>query len=409
MPDLPPASVDSPAPLDAEQPPVALHPIRRELASWGLDPAVTFLNHGSFGARPRAILDHQATLRAAFEAEPIHWLDRQRNEHLATAKSAVGAFLGLEPDSFGFVANASEGVCSVLRSLEFAAGDEILTTDHAYGAVMRTIEHVARRAGAAVVVAEIPVPVADSATVVEAITAGMTDRTRLLVVDHVTSPSAIVFPVEELIDVARRRGVRVLVDGAHAPGMLELEVAAIGADWYTGNLHKWVCAPVGVAFLHAAAGTPRVHPPIISHFHEESFAEEFSWQGTRDLSPWLTAPAAIDWMSALGGDGGWPAVREHNRWLADLGARTLQAAWGTTVTAPASMRGSMASVAMPQSWAHGFESAEAVRDLLFHRHAIEVPVIDLGGARHVRISAQAYNRPEQYERLAEVVAAGPSV
>jgi len=373
-----------------------------------LDPAVTFLNHGSFGARSRAVVDHQADHRRAFEAEPIDWLDRRRDERLATAKDAVGRFLGMPPAHFGFVTNASAAVCAVLRSLSFEPGEEILTTDHAYGAVMRTIEHVARRAGATPVVVPLPVPVGESGEVVDAVRRAMTDRTRLLVLDHVTSPTATILPVTELVALARERGVRVLVDGAHAPGMLELDVPAVGADWYAGNLHKWVCAPVGAAFLHASPDAPRVHPPIISHFHEESFAEEFSWQGTRDITPWLTVPAAIEWMGRLGGEAGWPAVRRHNVTLAREAADILIHAWGTSATAPPAMRGSMATVALPAAWRGSADRPEEVRDRLFHEDAIEVPIVEVRGTWHARISAQVYNRREQYVRLAERIARGPA-
>ena len=375
-------------------------------AAWMLDPRIDFLNHGSFGARPRAVVAAQQSLRVDFEARPIEWLDRRRRDMVAEAQARVGAFLGMPPDRFGFVANASAAVCSVLRSLEFEPGDEIVTTDHAYGAVMRTIEHVARRTGAVPVIATVPVPVGGPGDVLEAVARCLGPRARLLVVDHVTSPTAIVLPAAELARLAHERGVRCLVDGAHAPGMLPLDVASIGADWYAGNLHKWCCAPVGAAFLHAAPAAPRVHPPVISHFHEESLVEEFGWQGTRDITPWLTAATAIEWMASAGGPGGWTAVRAANDALADEAAGILAAAWGTGPTAPRAMRGSMAAVEIPEPLAARGLEAEAMRDRLAAEHGIEGPILDFAGRRWARVSAQLYNRREQYERLAAVVTAG---
>jgi isopenicillin-N epimerase len=399
--------------LDAAR--AAIDPAAADPSAWMLDPRVVFLNHGSFGARARIVFDRQGELREAMEAEPVDWLDRRRNAMLDEARSRVCGFLGVPASRFGFLTNASAAINAVLRSLSFMPGEEILTTDHAYGAVLRLLEHVAARTGARLVIAPVAVPVTDPEEVVAAIAGAMGHRTRLLVVDHVTSPTATVFPVARIVRLARERCVPVLVDGAHAPGMLELDVASIGADWYAGNLHKWVGAPIGAAFLHAAEGTPPVHPPVISHFHHEPMATEFSWQGTRDFTPWIAAPTAIDWLEAAGGgarDGGtigpgWDAVRHHNRLLAAWAGEMLAGAWGTRCTAPPSMRGSMATIELPPAWQGSAVPPEAVRDRWFDRHRVEVPVMDIAGRRHVRISAHLHNRPEHYTVLRDLVLAGP--
>ncbi len=399
--------------LDAVR--AAIDPAAAAPSAWMLDPEVVFLDHGSFGARPRAVFDRQQELRTALEAEPVDWLDRRRDVMIDEARSFVAEFLGVPRDRFGFLTNASAAINAVLRSLSFGPGDEILTTDHAYGAVLRLLEHVVARTGARLVIAPVPVPVADAPAVLGAIAAMMSHRTRLLVVDHVTSPTATVFPVREIVGLARVCGVPVLVDGAHAPGMLDLDVASIGADWYAGNLHKWIGAPVGAAFLHAAESAPRVHPPVISHFHHEPMAAEFTWQGTRDMTPWITAPVAIRWLEAAGRGGGegeaktdgWDLVRRHNRLLAGWAGEMLAAAWGTRCTAPLSMRGSMATIELPPAWQGSAMPPESVRDRWFDRHRVEVPVMDIAGRRHVRISAHLHNRPEHYAILRDLVLTGP--
>ncbi len=399
------ASAADPATLAAVR--AAIAPEAADPAAWMLDPEIVFLNHGSFGARARAVFDHQLAERRRLESEPVDWLDRRRGPAIEEARTRVAGFLGVPVSRFGFLTNASAAINAVLRSIRLEPGDEILTTDHAYGAVLRTLEFVAAGSGAHLRIAPVPVPVPGPQAVIDAVASAIGPRTRLLVIDHVTSPTATIFPVFEIVQLARDSGVRVLVDGAHAPGMLDLDVAAIGADWYAGNLHKWIGAPLGAAFLHAAEGTPPVHPPVISHFHHEPMAAEFAWQGSRDFTPWITAPVAIDWLAAAGGRDGWSAVRRHNRVLAGWAGEMLAEAWGTRCTAPPAMRGSMATVELPPAWQGAAAAPESVRDDWFARHRVEVPVMDIGGRRHLRISAHLHNRPEQYERLRDLVLAGP--
>ncbi len=215
-------------------------------ALWPLDPSITFLNHGSFGSCPIAVLEAQRAWRDRLEARPIQFLARDLPGLLADARGTLGAFVGAQPDDLAFVANATGAVNAVIRSLRFEPGDELLTDDHEYNAIINILRHVAERDGARVVVARIPFPVTGEDDVVGAILGAATDRTRLAVLSHVTSPTAIVFPVRRLVAELAERGIETLIDGAHAPGMLPLDLDAIGAAWYTGNLHKWVCAPKGV-------------------------------------------------------------------------------------------------------------------------------------------------------------------
>jgi isopenicillin-N epimerase len=380
---------------------------------WALDPAVTFLNHGSFGACPTEVLRHQADLRAEMEAEPVRFLSRELDDRLDVARAALAAFVGADPDDLAFVANATGGVNAVLRSRVFAAGDELLTTDHVYNACRNTLDFVASGSGARVVVATVPFPVAAPASVVEAVLAKVTPRTRLALLDHVTSPTGLVLPIERLIAELSGRGVDVLVDGAHAPGMVPLDLGRLGATYYSGNCHKWLCAPKGSAFLWVRRDRqPDVRPLTISHGanavrpERSRFRLEFDWTGTDDPTPWLVVPKAIEYLGALL-PGGWPALMARNRALALEARRRLCAAAGTEPPCPDEMIGSLASIVLPEgpTQAVAWRRPDPLQHRLFESWGIEVPVMTWPAAprRLVRISAQLYNQREHYARLAEAL------
>ena len=379
---------------------------------WSLERDLVFLNHGSFGACPTEVLRHQATLRAEMEAEPVRFLSRELDDRLDAARASLAAFVGADPDDLAFVTNATGGVNAVLRSRVFAAGDELLTTDHAYNACRNTLNFVAERAGARVVVAAIPFPVASPDEVVDAVLAKVTPRTRLALLDHVTSPTALILPVERLIAELAARGVDVLIDGAHAPGMVPLNLATLGATYYSGNCHKWLCAPKGSAFLWTRRDQqPDVRPLTISHGASavrpgrSRFRLEFDWTGTSDPTAWLTVPKAIEYLGALV-PGGWPALMARNRGLALDARRLLCAAAGTPPPCPDDMVGSLASVRLPDGTAEvGWRRPDPLQQRLFEDWRIEVPVMSWPAAprRLVRISAQLYNRREHYERLAQAL------
>ncbi|MHC4948316.1 MAG: aminotransferase class V-fold PLP-dependent enzyme [Planctomycetota bacterium] len=373
-----------------------------------LDPEVDYLNHGSFGARPRVVAAAQERWRQRLEAEPVDLLDRAAPELLAAARAVIGEFVGADPDGIGLVTNATEGINAVLRSRRFDPGDRIVTTTHVYPAVRQTMGFVAGRWGAEAVELELPVPLAGSDATAEAIVSALPDRTRLLIIDHVSSPTAVRLPVRTVIARCAALGIDVLVDGAHAPGMLDLDVAATGAAYYVGNLHKWAFAPLGCAFLWVRPDRRAgIHPTVISHYHGDSLAREFSWQGTRDLSPWLCAEAGIDFGRGLG----WDRVRAHNHALAAWVQRLLCEAWGVTPATPADgrMLGSMTAVTLPDGLDRRFDDARAVRDHLFAARRIEVPVFEWSGRWWVRPSCSVYNRPAQYERLRDAVLEVPKL
>jgi isopenicillin-N epimerase len=377
-------------------------PLAEDLAEqWRLDPSLTYLNHGSYGARPHAVARAQDEWRSRIEHDLVVHLDRSRDALIDESKRAVGAFLGMDPPNFGFVTNASGGVNSILRSIRWEPGDEVLALSHVYNAVRQTMRFIADRYGVTATEVELTLPVAGDDQIVELIERRLGPRTRLLIIDHITSPSALVLPVERIVRICRDRGIDVLVDGAHAPGMLALDVEAIGAAYYTGNLHKWVCAPLGTAFLWVhPERQDAVHPLTISHFFGDGLADEFNWQGTRDISGWLAAPAAIEFFAELG----WERVRRHNHEMAVWVQRMLCRKWSVEPISPldGSMLGSMVTLPLPDGiMRHG--SPRDFMTMLHAEHRIEVPIDEWHGRWWIRCSCQVYNTADQYERLADVI------
>jgi isopenicillin-N epimerase len=384
-------------------------------ALWPLDTGVTFLNHGSFGACPRAVLAEQGRLRDRLEAEPVRFLSRELEGLLDTARAALGAFVGAPADDLAFVPNATTGVNTVLRSLDLGTGNEVVATDHTYNACRNALNAAGARAGARIVVATLPFPVARPEQVVEAVLARVGPRTRLALVDHVTSPTGLVLPIERLVRELAARGVDALVDGAHAPGMVPLDLEDLGAAYYTGNCHKWICAPKGSGFLYVRRDRQAgVRPLVISHgansprADRSRFRLEFDWVGTTDPTAYLTVPEAIRYMGSLLPDG-WPALMAHNRATAVAARDRLCAALGVPPPAPDSMIGSL--VALPILEGYVPAPVDGERDplhvALFDRFGLELPVFTWAAlaCRILRVSAQLYNTAADYERLAEALTA----
>lgn len=384
---------------------------------------MVFLNHGSFGACPRTILNDQFELRAKLEANPMRFLVRDYPNLLDAARADVANFLGASVEDLVFVPNATTGVNAVLRSLELQAGDELLTTNHDYNACRCALEDTARRSGARVVVAEIPFPVRTDDEIVNAILAALTPRTRLAMIDHVTSTTALIFPVERIVAALQQRGVDVLVDGAHAAGMVPLQLTKLGAAYYTGNLHKWTSAPKGTAYLFVREDRrDAIRPLTVSHGENthrpgrSAFHDHFDWPGTLDPTAWLCAGHAVRWCSTLlpGGIEEWMA---RNHALAVEARQLLCEALRVEVPCPEAMIGSMATIALPSALQHeppsrpdlrrfqGWLGADRLQAWLAGEHHIEVPIVRWGreGRRWVRVSAQLYNSRAQFEHLAEVL------
>lgn len=377
---------------------------------WTLDPAITFLNHGSFGASPRPVLERQNEIRAQMECEPVRFFARELEPMIDAAREEVAAFVGADPAGFAFVPNATAGVNAVLRSLDLDEHDELLVTTQEYNASRNALDFVAGIAGAKVVVVDVPFPIASSEEVVERVLEKASDRTRLLLVDHVTSQTALVMPVQRLIGELAARGIDTLVDGAHAPGGIPLQLESLGAAYYTGNLHKWVCAPKGAAFLYVRRNRRAgVRPVSISHgansqrTDRSRFLIEFDWTGTFDPSAYLAVPEAIRFIGSLV-EGGWPAVMQKNHELARAARDLLCSTLSIPRPAPDEMLGPMAAVPLPdgEATAAPMLYGDPLQDRLLLEERIEVPVIPWPAPprRLLRVSAHLHNEWSDYERLA---------
>lgn len=380
---------------------------------WSLEPEVTFLNHGSYGACPTRVLEEQSRLRARLEANPVRFFQREYPDLADAARAALGDFLDANPDDLAFVTNATTGVNTVLQSLHFVPGDELLTTDHEYNASRNALDSVAKHWGVKVVVARLPWPLPSSQAVVDAVLAHVTERTRLLLIDHITSQTAVVLPVAHLVRALRERGVETLVDGAHGPGQVPLSLRQLGAAYYTGNCHKWMCAPKGAGFLYVRRNLqPGIRPLVISHGYNSRrddrsrFRLDFDWMGTQDPTPFLCVPKALETVGALV-PGGWPEVMATNRALA-LEARSLLCQrLGKAPPCPENLIGAMAVVPLldgfpAQPTALGLDP---LQDRLLYEHGIEVPITPWPQSprRHLRLSAQLYNSHAEYQRLADAL------
>lgn len=373
-------------------------------AHWAFDPAVAQLNHGSFGACPRQVLSLQAELRAQMEWDAGDFLWTTLPVRLQAALGALGEFLGAAAEDLAFVTNATAGVNAILRSLDFQPGDELLVTSHTYAACHKAADYVATRTGAKLVTVNLPFPVASEQQLVDALICCVTPRTRLALLDHVTSPTALILPIARLVDELKARGIETLVDGAHGPGMVPLDLTRLGAAYYTGNAHKWLCAPKGSAFLHVRRDLqPLIHPCVISHGYGQGYRAEFDWVGTCDPTPWLCIPKAIEFMRGLL-PGGWPAIMARNHALVIEGRKLVNAHLGQTPAAPESLIGAIAAIPLPPA-APGSVAARLTGDVLgewFRERGVR-SMFPVAPVPAVRLSAQLYNHIGQYQRLADLL------
>lgn len=381
-------------------------------AHWTLDPEVTFLNHGSFGACPREVLAQQDRFRRDLETQPVRFFLREFEGHLDASRAELADFVGVPSTDLVFLPNATTAVNSVMRSLEFGPGDEILVTDHAYNACRNALDYVAARSGATVVGVPIPFPLVSSDEVLDAVVSKVTSRTRIALIDHVTSPTGLILPVEPISRELHRRGVEVLLDGAHAPGMVPLEIERLGVSYYTGNCHKWICAPKGAGFLYVRPDRQElIRPLTISHGansmrkDRSRFQVEFDWTGTADYTAQLCVGPAIRYLRELV-PGGWAQIMRHNRELA-LAARELMCArLGVEPPAPVEMIGSLVTIALPD--AKRSPTAlflDPLQEELWQEHRIEIPVQywPRFPKRHIRMAAAIYNEIDEYRKLANAL------
>ena len=379
-------------------------------SDWPLDPGVTYLNHGAFGSCPRPVQDAATAIRQRFERAPMQFVLREAEALIDQTRVAAAELVGADGQDLVFLPNATTAVCTVLASLPVRPGDELLVTDHAYNACRNALDFHARRTGMSVVVARVPFPSSGPPEVVAAVLDAVTARTRLALLDHVSSPTALLFPVAELVSALTARGVDTLIDGAHAPGMVPVDLRTLGATYYAANLHKWCGVPKTAALLFVQRDRqPDIRPLVIGHGANSKrtdrprFLLEFDWTGTHDPSAAMSLPAALQYMGGLL-PGGLPALRDRNHQLVVRARALLADALGLQAPCPAEMLGAMATLPLPPDLPM---PAPVLYEALWRKHRIEAPVFEWSspGRPMLRICAQIYNDISQYQRLADAVAA----
>lgn len=382
--------------VSAGEPPA---PIPGARLLFSIDPGVSYLNHGSFGAVPIGVQRAQQRLRDEIESNPLRFFTQGLSDRVVHTRRHLAAFLGADPEGSALVANATTGVSIVLNSVRLESADEVLLTDHSYGAVAIAARRRCRRAGATVRTVALPLAATDAEVVSRIRTALRPGRTKLLIIDQLSSATAMTFPVRAISAAAHEHDIPVLVDAAHVPGMLPVDVDSIKADFWVGNLHKWAFAPRGTALLSVAEQwRRRIEPPVVSWDQELGYPMSVEHQGTLDLTPWLAAPTGLFTLRTLG----WDTVRAHNAALAAYGQRVVGAALGAReLPEPGDNEVSMRIVPLPAGLASTPPEAQALRTHIADKLAVETAVNAWGGRGLLRLSAQVYNRPEEYDRLAE--------
>ena len=378
---------------------------------WQLDPKWTFLNHGSFGARLKVVASEQERWRQQLESQPLRFMLDEYLPAIDQARSVVAAFVNAQASDLVFVPNATYGVNSVLRSWSLKPGDEVLVLDQAYGACRAALDHLTREHGAVVVEVKLPMPVARPGDVVDAVLECVTPRTRFAMIDAVSSPTGWVLPIVELVSGLKKRGVETLVDAAHSPGLVPMDLDRCGAAFTTANLHKWLCAPLGSAFLHVRSDwRDRIFPCSLSHGLnlpvDKRWQDCFDWTGTFDPSAWLSVPYALDALATCHPQG-IKGLMDRNRQLAWFAAQQIQEHLGYEPTAPSSMFAAMTSLFLPLPPCEGLHhlGTDPLQRRLIEAHRIEVPIISCAGRRLIRISCQEYTDKEQIRQLIDALAA----
>lgn len=372
-------------------------------SSWPLDPSIIHLNHGSFGAVPSVVVEQQDALRRQADLSPVGWFPRVA-ELVGQARQDIAGFVGAEPEHTVFVPNASAAASVVFNSLQLAPGSEVLVTNHGYGAVTLGARRLAQRCGAQLVTLDVPL-LADDAAVLALFAEAITERTTLVVVDQITSPTARLFPIAEIARLAHARRSRVLVDGAHGPGLIEHAAAAVGeADWWFGNLHKWPCAPRGSALLVTRApDRDQLWPLIDSWGADLGYPERFDHQGTLDATSYLTSKASIDFIED---EFGWAATRHWMSDLADLGAAVIGEAMQPWLSAPAlpvnpSPVGPLRLIRLPDALGRHREVADGLRARVLDQTGIECAFTSFDGVGYLRLAVHLYTEPSDFDAFVQ--------
>ncbi len=365
------------------------------------DPDVAFFNHGSFGACPKPVFDVYQSWQRRLEAQPVDFIQRRLPDLLAEARHSAGEFVGVDGDHIVFVPNATYGINAVARSLKLEPGDEVLTTDHEYGAVNNTWRFLCERSGATYINRTIPLPFESPEAVVDKLWEGVTPRTKVIAFSHITSPTALILPAELICQRANEAGIITVIDGAHALGQIDLDFAAMQPTFYTGNAHKWLCAPKGAAILYAAPDFDQVlEPLVISHGWTHGdlgsrLLDYFSWTGTMDPSAYLSVPTAIAFQK----EHNWPAVRAACHVTALETRNRIQAITGLPPVCSEDHHWfeQMFTARLPE-----VDRVE-LRSRLWTEYKVEVPISGYSDDPLIRVSVQAYNTPEQVDRLIDAL------
>ncbi len=387
------------------------------VADWDLAENVTFLNHGSFGPSPRVVCEAQNEWRARINRQPMQFFVRDLQDAIEKSAAALADFVGADASDIAFVDNATFGMNAVALTVPLSPGDQILFSDHEYGAVHRIWQHAARKAGAEIVVQKLPCPLTTAEDVTETLLSAVTDKTRLIVVSHVTSPTAVILPVQQICDRAREKGIPVCIDGPHATGMEHINLKRLGCDFYVSSCHKWLSAPFGTGFLYVAKRwQQRVQPTIISWGDTSAWRPDktpaaarwqgdFHWAGTRDPSGWLALPVAINFLQHAGFD----RFRQYGHELARYARERIAALTGLEQIVPDSPEwyGVMYSAPLPPSTEEKVAHRDPLQDRLFERYRIEVPISERLGRRRSLFYCHWYNNHGPADRLVEALAEEP--
>ena len=364
-----------------------------------LDPAVIFLNHGSFGACPRSVFEDYQNWQRQLERQPVEFLGRRAVDLLAEARTELAEFINVEPDDLVYFTNPTNAINMVARSLNLHPGDEILSTNHEYGAMDRTWRYICAKTGARYIQKSIHIPVSDHGEFIESFWQAVTPRTKIIFISHITSPTALIFPMEEICNRARQAGIISIVDGAHAPGHIDLDLKTIDADIYTGACHKWLCAPKGAAFLYARKDIQsKLDPLVISWGYESEkpgpsqFIDYHEWQGTRDLAAFLSVPSAIRFQL----EHDWDEVHHRCHKLAREARSQIDAITGLEPIYPDAQDwfGQMVAASLPIN-----VDPEALKQTLYDQYQIEVLTHMWQEQSLIRVSFQAYNQRSDLDAL----------
>jgi len=370
-----------------------------------LDTHVIYLNHGSFVATPRPVFDRYQRWQRELERQPTEFLGRRAGALLEQSRQVLAEYLGTHSSNLAYVTNATTGLNAIARGLSLGEGDEVLASDHEYGALDRTWRFLARKMGFRYRNHPVRLPLTTPEAFVETFWQGVTPHTRVIFLSHITSPTALIFPVEAICQKAREQGILTIIDGAHAPGQIALQLDALGADFYSGNLHKWLCAPKGAAFVYARPEMmPLIEPLVVSWGYQSDqpgpspLVDYLEWQGTRDISAFLAVPDAIEYQRSHD----WDAVRQQCHQLTVDTAAAIAETFGLAPISPLTETwvGQMASAPLPQN-----AQTEELHRRLYDEYQIEIPILEWNGHKLARCSFQAYNTQEDADALLKALAA----